>query len=89
MARSLQKSLCSGGHGIYKFGRPFLGHHNCTLSCFYPCLKISCLLTLQMLHIEFGQVVLEKKMLTEDSLQTQPIAIGHLSDSSDLKIIRI
>ena len=45
-----------------------------------------------MLHTKFGSVVLEKKMLTDDVRWTthdngrQPIAIGHLSDSGDLKI---
>ena len=47
---------------------------------------ISCLLTLQMLYIpnlvKIGPVVIEKK--THDG-QHQPIAIGHLSDSVDLK----
>ena len=39
----------------------------------------------------FGTVVLEKKMLTDDAQRTtdddgrQPIAIGHPSDSGDLK----
>ena len=48
-----------------------------------------------MLHtnlVKIGPVVLEKKMLTHDERRTtdddrrQPIAIGHQSDSSDLKI---
>ena len=48
------------------------------------------ILALQMLHTKFGQVVLEKKMLTNYARRMtydgrQPIAIGHLSDSSDLK----
>ena len=54
---------------------------------------ISCLLALQMLHTKFGKiglVVLEKKMLTHDARRMtdddgQPIAIGHLSYSGDLK----
>ena len=52
---------------------------------------ISCLLTLQILHTNFGKdwpVVLEKKMLThEGDSGRQPIAIGHLSYSGDLKCI--
>ena len=48
-----------------------------------------------MLHtklVKIGPVVLDKKMLTDDARRTthddgrQPIAIGHLSDSGDLKI---
>ena len=41
--------------------------------------------------MKIGPVVLEKKMLTHDGRRTthddgpQPIAIGHLSDSGDLK----
>ena len=41
--------------------------------------------------VKIGPVVLEKKMLTHDARRTtdddgrQPIAIGHLSDSGDLK----
>ena len=47
--------------------------------------KISCLLTLKMLHtnlVKIGPVVSEKKMLTDDGCK--PIAIDHLSDSGDL-----
>ena len=39
-----------------------------------------------MIHTKFvkiGKVVLEKKIITHDGCQ--PIAIGHLSDSGDLK----
>ena len=43
--------------------------------------------------VKIGPAVLEKKMLTDDGRRTphddgrQPIAIGHLSDSGDLKNI--
>ena len=57
---------------------------------------ISSLLTLQILHtkmVKIGQVVLEKKTLTDHARRRtpthskrQPIAIGHLSDSVDLKL---
>ena len=45
------------------------------------------------MNFKIGPVVLEKKMLTHDARRTtdddvcQPIAIGHLSDSGDLKIL--
>ena len=44
--------------------------------------------------VKIGPVVLEKKMLTDDGRTKhddgrQPVAIGHLSDSGDLKIITI
>ena len=55
---------------------------------------ISCLLTIQILHIKFGKDwPLERKMLTYDARRTmdfdgrQTIAIGHLSDSGYLKTI--
>ena len=37
--------------------------------------------------VKIGPVVLEKKMLTDDG--RQPIAIGHLSDSGDLKMWKV
>ena len=44
-----------------------------------------------MLHtnlVKIGLVVLERKMLTDDDGR-QPTAIGHLSDSGDLKTVNI
>ena len=54
---------------------------------------ISCLLTLQMLHTKFGKdwpssfwgEDVNAQPTTDDDGR-QPIAIGHLSDSGDLKI---
>ena len=40
MATPQHKNPCSGGHEIYKFGRPFLGHHYYTLSLFDLCLDV-------------------------------------------------
>ena len=37
MATPLHKKPCHGGHEIYNFGRPFLGHHYYTLSLYGPC----------------------------------------------------
>ena len=61
--------------------------------------KISGILTLQMIHtthvphlVKIGPVVFREKMLTHEARWTthnegsQPIAIGHLSDSDDLII---
>ena len=36
MTTPLNKNLCSGGHEIYNFGRPFLGQHYCILSLYEP-----------------------------------------------------
>ena len=50
---------------------------------------ISCLLTLQMLHtnlVKIGPVVHENMLTVTDDDGRQPIAIGHLSDSGDLKM---
>ena len=90
MEKPKHKNLCPCGHGIYNFGRSFIGlsvlrfavekkifkkYSNFTFftpkggggSCHE--FTISCVLTLQMLHIR------------------QSIAIGNLSDSGDLKIL--
>ena len=48
---------------------------------------ISCLLTYRCYIpnlVRIGPVVFEKKMLTDDDGR-QPMVIGHLSDSGDLK----
>ena len=37
MATLQQKNPCPGGHEIYNFGRPFLGHYYFTLSLYEPC----------------------------------------------------
>ena len=37
MATPLNKNPCPGGHEIYNFGRPFLGHHYNILSLYGPC----------------------------------------------------
>ena len=37
MATPLHNNPCPGGHEIYNFGRPFLGHHYYTLSLYGPC----------------------------------------------------
>ena len=39
MATPWQNDPCPGGHGIYNFNRPFLGHHYCALSLSEPCPK--------------------------------------------------
>ena len=54
---ALAQNPCPGGHEVYNFGRSFLGHHYCKLSLSKSCPKwkrISCNLTLQMLHTKFG-----------------------------------
>ena len=38
MAMPQHKNPCLGGHEIYNFGRPFLGHHYYILSLFDVCL---------------------------------------------------
>ena len=48
--------------------------------------KISCLLTLQMLHTNLVKIGPVNARSTTDNDGRQPIAIGHLSDSGDLKI---
>ena len=37
MVTALYKNPCPGGHEIYNFARPFLGHHYYTLSFSGPC----------------------------------------------------
>ena len=37
MPLPLHKNPCPGGYEIYNVGRPFLGHHYCTLSLYGPC----------------------------------------------------
>ena len=66
--------LWMGGHEIYNFLSLYP-----TCRCYTPNL------------VKIGSVVLEKKMLMDDGQWTmhdegrKPIAIGHLSDSGDLK----
>ena len=40
LATPQHKNPCPGGHEIYKFGRPFLGHYNCIFSLFDLCLGV-------------------------------------------------
>ena len=40
MATPLQKNPCPGGHEIYNFGRPFLGHHYYLLGLSDLCLGV-------------------------------------------------
>ena len=40
MATPLHKNPCPGGHEIYNFGRPFLGHHYYTLSLYGLCPRV-------------------------------------------------
>ena len=37
MATPQYKNIYPGGHEIYKFGKPFLGHHYYILGLFKPC----------------------------------------------------
>ena len=65
---------------FYNFGRSILGHNYYILNMYGPCTEV------EKIHTKFvkiGKVVLEKKIITHD--RRQPIAIGHLSDSGDLK----
>ena len=40
MATPPHKNPCPGGHEIYKFGRPFLGHYCYTLSLYGLCPRV-------------------------------------------------
>ena len=40
MATPWHKNPCPGGHEIYNFGRPFLGHHYYTLSFYGSCMGV-------------------------------------------------
>ena len=40
MATPLHKNPCPGGHEIYNFGRPFLGHYYYTLSLYGLCPRV-------------------------------------------------
>ena len=40
MVTPLHKNPCPGGHEIYKFGRPFLGHHYYILVFSDQCLEV-------------------------------------------------
>ena len=37
MNMPLHKNPCTGGYEIYNFDKPFLGHHDYTLSLYGPC----------------------------------------------------
>ena len=40
MATPRHKNLCPGGHGIYNFGKPFIGLHNYKVSLFEQCHRV-------------------------------------------------
>ena len=53
MATSKHKYPCPGGHEIYNFGRPFLGHHDYILSFFDICLGVEKKIFKEIMHFHY------------------------------------
>ena len=47
------RTLALGGHEIYNFGRPFLGHHYYTLSLSDLCLGVEKTIVKEIMHFHY------------------------------------
>ena len=47
------KNPCPGGHEIYSFGRPFLGHHNYIHSLSVQCLGVEKKNFKEIMHFQY------------------------------------
>ena len=52
------------GHEIYKFGKPFLGHHTYTLSLFDLCLKVEKTIVKELMHYNYMSFMTEPNKMT-------------------------
>ena len=50
MTTPLHKNSCPGGHEIYNFGRPFLGHHNYVHILSDSCLGVEKMICIGKMH---------------------------------------
>ena len=53
MAMPQHKNPCLGGHEIYNFGRPFLGHHYYILSLSDLCLGVEKKICKEIMYFNF------------------------------------
>ena len=53
MATPYHQKTCPGGHEIYNFGRPFLGHHYNTLSLSESCPGVEKMIFKEIMHFHY------------------------------------